>query len=104
MCGVGKFMKRWKEWDLDRCPRCGSPEDATHVWLCKGPGTEELWSKVVAELEVMMQKLDTDPTLAHIISLYLCSWHTSEATTYEHPLEFQALLQAQSAAGRGKFL
>jgi hypothetical protein len=23
MCGVGKFMKRWKEWDTDACPRCG---------------------------------------------------------------------------------
>jgi len=80
-----------------------SPEDATHVWLCKGPGTEELWSKVVAELEVMMQKLDTDPTLAHIISLYLRSWRTSEAITYEPPWKFQALLPSQSAVGWGKF-
>jgi hypothetical protein len=103
MCVVGKFMKRWKEWDSDRCPRCGSPEDATHVWLCKGPGTEELWSKVVAELEVMMRKLDTDPTLVHIISLYLHSWRTGDAITYEPPREFQALLQAQSAVGWGKF-
>jgi len=51
----------------------------------------------------MMQKLDTDPTLAHIISLYLCSWRTSEAITYEPPRKFQALLQAQSAVGWGKF-
>jgi hypothetical protein len=93
MCGVGKFMKRWKDWDSDRCPRCGSPEDATHVWLCKGPGTEELWSKVVAELEVTMRKLDTDPTLAHIISLYLQSWRTGEAITYEPPREFQVFFK-----------
>jgi hypothetical protein len=23
MCGVGKFMQRWKEWNTDACPRCG---------------------------------------------------------------------------------
>jgi len=23
MCGVGKLMKRWKQWDTDQCPRCG---------------------------------------------------------------------------------
>jgi len=36
MCGVGKFMLRWKEWDHDRCPRCGSSEDSAHIWLCSG--------------------------------------------------------------------
>ena len=96
-------MKRWKEWDSDRCPRCGSPEDSTHVWLCKGPDTEELWSKAVAELEDTMRKLDTDPTLAHIVSLYLQSWRSGEAITYEPPREFLALLQAQSAVGWGRF-
>jgi len=34
MCGVGKFMLRWKEWDHDKCPRCGLPEDSKHVWKC----------------------------------------------------------------------
>jgi hypothetical protein len=96
-------MKRWKEWDSERCPRCGSPEDSTHVWLCKGPDTEELWSKAVAELEDTMRKLDTDPTLAHIVSLYLQSWRSGEAITYEPPREFLALLQAQSAVGWGRF-
>jgi len=38
MCGVGKFMKRWREWEDDLCPRCGVQEDAPHVWLCKGLG------------------------------------------------------------------
>ena len=80
-----------------------SPEDSTHVWLCKGPDTEEIWSKAVAELEDMMRKLDTDPTLAHIVSLYLRSWRTGEAITYEPPREFHALLQAQSAVGWGRF-
>jgi hypothetical protein len=34
MFGVGKFMKLWGERDSDACPRCGAPEDASHVWTC----------------------------------------------------------------------
>jgi hypothetical protein len=43
MCGVGKFMKQWKEWDNDRYLRCGEQEDAEHVWRCRGTGTKEIW-------------------------------------------------------------
>jgi hypothetical protein len=42
MCGVRKFMKCWKEWPVVSCPRCGEPEDSSHVWSCKGTGTEEI--------------------------------------------------------------
>ncbi len=31
MCGVGKFMKRWKLRKTSDCPRCGEHEDAQHV-------------------------------------------------------------------------
>jgi hypothetical protein len=52
MCGVGKFMKRWKEWEDDRCPRCREPEDAPHVWRCKGEGTAVIWTKALEGLAV----------------------------------------------------
>jgi hypothetical protein len=52
MCGVGRFMKRWKEWPSDACPRCGDPEDSSHVWTCKGPGTTELWDKAITDLSL----------------------------------------------------
>ncbi len=33
MCGVGKFLKQWKEWTSAACPRCLEPiEDSLHVW------------------------------------------------------------------------
>jgi len=70
MCGLGKFMKRWKEWEEDACPRCGAQEDAPHVWLCKGQGTEDRWTKALQELENLLHQLDTDPTLRHIILVY----------------------------------
>ncbi len=78
MCGVGKFMKRWREWDQDSCPRCGMPEDAPHVWRCKGGGTAELWNKAVEDLTNTLRQLETDPTLQHIITLYLHSWWSGE--------------------------
>jgi len=50
-----------------------------------------------------MRQLDTDPTLAYIIGLYLRSWRTGEIITYEPPREFLALIQAQSDVGWDKF-
>jgi hypothetical protein len=35
MCGVGKFMERWKLRKDSACTRCGEHEDSPHVWLCK---------------------------------------------------------------------
>jgi hypothetical protein len=43
MCGVGKFMQHWKQWEIDQCPRCEEKEDAPHVWMCKDPGAREIW-------------------------------------------------------------
>ncbi len=42
MCEVGKFMKRWQLRQDDSCPRCGQPEDSTHVWQCHGEGADEI--------------------------------------------------------------
>ena len=38
MCGVGKFLKLWKQQSHDKCPRCGQVEDAKHVWTCPDAG------------------------------------------------------------------
>jgi len=49
-CGVGKFTKKWKKYDADECPRCGEPEDKTHVWLCTGRQASEVWEKSIKGL------------------------------------------------------
>lgn len=49
MCGVGKFMQRWKEWQHDSCPRCGTREDASHVWLCQGQDKNLLLKSTMGE-------------------------------------------------------
>ena len=78
-------------------------EDAPHVWRCKGEGTEDVWNKSLSELEAVMRRLDTDPTLQHIIILYLKSWWLGEEVTYEAPREFMALLQTQNSIGWDRF-
>jgi hypothetical protein len=93
MCGMGKFMKRWREWDTDNCPRCGLPEDAPHVWTCKGDGTGDIWIKAIQELKKLLRTLDTDPTLLHILITYLKGWYSGANIRYEPPREFQRLLQ-----------
>jgi hypothetical protein len=103
MCGVGKFMQRWKEWHTDACPRCGEPEDSAHVWRCHGPGTEEIWNKAISELELLLSKLDTDPTLKFIIIAYLKGWHTGEGIRYEAPRQFQDILRPQQLVGWSRF-
>jgi hypothetical protein len=42
MCGVGKWMRRWRQWHNHDCPRCGQPEDAAHGLLCKGANSEQV--------------------------------------------------------------
>jgi len=103
MCGVGKFMKRWKYWNTDQCPRCGEAEDAPHVWTCSDPGARDIWNKSVDNLDLFLRKQDTDPTLLHIIKVYLQSWQTGVAISYSPPRAFEQLIQEQSQIGWHRF-
>jgi hypothetical protein len=78
MCGVGKFMKRWRQWDTDQCPRCGDSEDAQHVWICKAASANDIWSKAIDSIELTLCKLNMEPTLQHTRLLYLKGWHSGE--------------------------
>jgi len=95
MCGVSKFMYRWKQWDKDQCPRCGEPEDAPHVWTCKDSGARDLWDKAMASIELTLRRLDTEPTIRHLILLYLKGWQTNEDITYLPPRALEAAVQEQ---------
>jgi hypothetical protein len=67
-------MKQWKQWESDQCPRCGNPEDSSHVWLCQDQGARDIWSKAIAAIELTLRKLDTEPTILHLILVYLNVW------------------------------
>jgi hypothetical protein len=94
MCSVGKFMKRWKERDSDRCPRCDLPKDATHVLICKGAGANEIWDASITELEQWMKSVDTDPEIIDHIVKHLSSWRSSD-TPEEYPTTFPPATRQQ---------
>jgi hypothetical protein len=63
MCGVGKFLVRWKEKETACCPRCGEYEDARHVWLCNNVDARNLWKTELDKLMAWLVTLDTDPEI-----------------------------------------
>jgi hypothetical protein len=99
MCGVGKFMKRWGEWKEDKCPRCGEPEDAAHVWICKGEGASDIWEKAVEELQLWLRNANTDPTVTHVVIQYLTGWRLGINPVYESPACFQDAIRNQDQIG-----
>jgi hypothetical protein len=103
MCGVGKFMKRWGQWNVDRCPCCGEPEDARHVWLCKAPGARDVWTKSIDSIELKLRQLHTEPTLRHTIIHYLSGWQSGVSGTYNPPRVLMAALQEQNSIGWHRF-
>lgn len=59
MCGVGKFMKIWKEWDVAACPQCGNFEYASHAWLCKETGAEEMRGSALDKVKEWIESVNT---------------------------------------------
>jgi hypothetical protein len=103
MCGVGKFMLRWKEWDHDNCPWCGSPEDSTHGWRCSGQNANEVWGRSLSALRNWMESIHTDPELSSLILTSLNKWCYAPPTG-AHPLRLADLAQCQYTIGWGRFL
>jgi hypothetical protein len=103
MCGVGKFMKRWKLRQDDICPRCEETEDAAHVWTCQGEGANEIWNKSLEDLEQWMNINYTNPDLQHLLLTQLSGWRDNSQTSASYPFIFNELLQHQSDIGWNRF-
>jgi hypothetical protein len=72
MCGVGKWLMKWKERDTDACPRCHSPaEDARHVWLCPAATTTPIRSAGMERLDQWMTSSLTSPDIRLVINTRL---------------------------------
>lgn len=54
MCGVGKFMKLWRERDTDACPQYGAPENASHIWICPQPQATDVCGLSLQKLNAWM--------------------------------------------------
>jgi hypothetical protein len=102
ICGMGKFMKRWGQWKEDKCPRCGEPKDAAHVWICQGEGATDIWEKAVEELEQWLR--NANPTVPHRVILYLKGWCFGSNTAYEALSGFQDAIRNQDQIGWHRFI
>jgi hypothetical protein len=103
MCGVGKFIKRWKLRQDDICPRCEETEDAAHVWTCQGEGANEIWNKSLEDLERWMNINYMNPDLQHLLLTQLRGWRDNSQTSESYPFIFNELLQHQSEIGWNRF-
>jgi hypothetical protein len=92
MCGVGKFMVRWKQRDSPACPRCGELEDATHVWRCHGADADRVWMRSLDNLKDWMASQDTDPDLADLLLDMLHSWRDDTLCSGQTPYGLQLLV------------
>lgn len=81
MCGVGKYMVRWKQRDSPACPRCGEFEDAAHVWRCHGSNSDQVWENSIEKLRVWMTQHNTDPDIAELLVDMLKSWREDTPLT-----------------------
>jgi hypothetical protein len=97
MCGVGKFMARWRQRESPACPRCGAFEDATHVWKCHGLDTDQVWENSLDRLQDWMESQDTDPDLVTLLIDMLCSWRdeTPLLNTPAYGLELLVIRQQE---------
>ncbi len=91
MCGVGKFLKRWKQSSTSACPRFSADsEDITHVWKSPAPEVKDLWTTTIANLRTWLDEQHTDPRLSNILLTYLHCWRESlpfpEASNRLHDL------------------
>ncbi len=104
MCGVGKFMWKWKQRDSAACPRCGQFKDAQHVWVCEGGNSQEIWDTSLDWLRCWMISVDMDPDLQHHILQHLFSRRDASNTTSYAPPLVQEALWDQDAIGWDWFL
>ena len=79
MCGVGKWMLRWKEWTSVQCPRCGMLEDASHVWKCQGKDANIVWEQALGSLQEWLASVQTDPDITSALCNGLKTWRLGQA-------------------------
>lgn len=72
---TGRVMKRRKEWDHDRCPRCEKHnEDATHILTCRNPSARQHWLTSVSTFSEILTKQKTHPDILRVIISRLKTW------------------------------
>ena len=80
MCGVGKWLQRWKEQTHSKCPRCLTDnETAEHVVSCPHADASLIWTTGVADIRDWMHSNDAALGLTEIVTQRLEEWRNGQA-------------------------
>ena len=104
ICGVGRWMRRWRQWTHEACPRCGVTEDAPHVVRC--PGFDAAWSKELDKLSEWVGSAEGAPGVADAISASLSAWREGRQVDVgegRFSRQVRRALDAQGRIGWGPF-
>jgi Reverse transcriptase (RNA-dependent DNA polymerase) len=78
MFASGKMMKNRDSRLSAACARCGQFEDSEHILRCRAATTNELWKRKMTELETLMQKLKTCPSVRTDMIQGLTNWRQND--------------------------
>ncbi|CAB9517064.1 expressed unknown protein [Seminavis robusta] len=105
-CGVGKTLCHWQlQADAD-CPRCGNPEDTTHVLRCADTEATSLWSAHMIELGSLLADLHTPLELHTAVLDRLQHWRQNIPFVVDPTWspQLRATIQSQDTIGWKCFL
>ena len=75
ICGVGKWLERWKDQNHSKCPRCFTDnETVNHVIQCRHPDATLVWTQGIEEIKEWMMLNNAISDLAEILGLRLIQW------------------------------
>lgn len=104
MCGVGKFMKRWKQRLLADCSHCGQLEDVQNLCVWQGQDSSTVWEALLKLIQDWMASVDMDLNLQCLLLSYSKSWWYNSPASLFTPPYLQTLLDEQSSIGWNRYL
>jgi hypothetical protein len=66
ICGVGKWMKRWKFWKHNSCPRCLQRKDAPHITRCTHSAANKTWQLSMDSFSTWLGEQQTFPSITQL--------------------------------------
>jgi hypothetical protein len=79
-------------------------KDATHMWLCRGEGADQIWKSRMAGLETWMTSMKTDPDIIEIVIKELHNWHGMTIDTQVPSSLLQACYSIQRDVDGNRYL
>ena len=72
MCGVGRWLQRWREKNHNRCPLCSEAnETVEHVLRCQHPGAINCWKLGLEELQKWLRSHKASPLISEAVMVGL---------------------------------